>query len=78
MTGKEFFKVTSLENIYDLIGTFPPVGEEIIPLDRSLGRILTRDTISEINLPEFTRATMDGYAVGARSTFGASESMPAV
>jgi molybdopterin molybdotransferase len=31
-----------------------------------------------MDLPEFNRATMDGYAVKAQSTFGASEAMPAL
>lgn len=78
MTDKEFFKVTSLETILELIRTFPCVGEEILPLNQSVGRILCRDVISKIDLPEFNRSTMDGYAVQARSTFGASESMPAL
>jgi len=78
MTDKEFFKVTSLEAALQTTRTFPCVGEEILPLDQSVGRILSQDIVSKIDLPEFNRATMDGYAVQARSTFGASESMPAL
>ncbi len=75
---KEFFKVSSLETVLAMTRTFPRVGEEIRPLDESVDRVLSRDVVSGINLPEFGRATMDGYAVEARSTFGASESMPAL
>jgi molybdopterin molybdotransferase len=78
MTEKEFFRVTSLDAVLELIHTFPCVGEEVLPLDQSVGRILAQEIISSIDLPEFSRATMDGYAVQARSTFGASESMPAL
>jgi len=78
MIDREFFKVTSLETVLELIHTFPCVSEEILPLNQSDGRILSRDVISKIDLPEFNRATMDGYAVQARSTFGASENMPAL
>ena len=78
MTDKEFFKVTSLERVLELIGTFPCVNEEVLPLDQCAGRILFQDTVSKIDLPEFNRATMDGYAVQAQSTFGASESLPAL
>lgn len=78
MTDKEFFKVTSLGTVLELIRTFPCVNEEILPLDQCPGRILSQDILSQIDLPEFNRATMDGYAVQARSTFGASESMPAL
>ncbi len=78
MTDKEFFKVTTLGTVLKLIRTFPCVSEEILPLDQCAGRILSQDIVSQIDLPEFNRATMDGYAVQARSTFGASESMPAL
>ncbi|MEE9401936.1 MAG: gephyrin-like molybdotransferase Glp [Desulfobacteria bacterium] len=78
MTGKEFFKVTSLETVLELVRTFPCVTDEVLPLDQCVGCILSQDIVSEIDLPEFNRATMDGYAVQARSTFGASESMPAL
>ena len=78
MTDKEFFKVTSLEAALQMTRTFPCVGEEVLPLDQSVGRILSQDIVSKIDLPEFNRATMDGYAVQAQSTFGASESMPAL
>jgi molybdopterin molybdotransferase len=78
VTGKEFFKVTSLETVLELVRTFPCVTDEVLPLDQCVGCILSQDIVSEIDLPEFNRATMDGYAVQARSTFGASESMPAL
>jgi molybdopterin molybdotransferase len=78
MTDKEFFKVTSLGTVLELIRTFPCVSEEVLPLDQCADRILSQDIASQIDLPEFNRATMDGYAVQARSTFGASESIPAL
>lgn len=78
MTEKDFFRVATLKAVLELIRTLPCVGEEVVALDRSVGRILAQDVFSSIDLPEFNRATMDGYAVQARSTFGASESMPAL
>lgn len=75
---KDFFRVTPLETVMDLIRTFPPVGEEKVALDQCAGRILSHDVFSGIDLPEFDRATMDGYAVQAKSTFGASDGMPAL
>ncbi len=78
MTEKDFFRVTTLKAVLELIRTLPCVGEEVLALDRSVGRILAQDVFSSIDLPEFNRATMDGYAVQARSTFGTSESMPAL
>ena len=78
MSDKEFFKVTSLGAVFELTRTFPRVSEEVLPLNRCVGRIVSQDIVSKIDLPEFNRATMDGYAVQARSTFGASEGMPAL
>ncbi len=75
---KDFFKVTSLQEVLTLIHAFPAVGTQAHPLDRCVGRVLAEDIVSDINLPEFNRATMDGYAVQARSTFGASEGTPAL
>jgi molybdopterin molybdotransferase len=78
MNGKEFFKVTPLERVLELYRDFPCVSEERLTLGRCRGAILSRDVVSQIDLPEFNRATMDGYAVQARSTFGASGSTPAL
>ncbi len=49
---------------------------EMIATSSSLGRILAEDLCAPHALPEFTRSTVDGYAVQARATFGASESLP--
>ena len=40
--------------------------------------MLGQDVISAENLPSFFRSTVDGYAVMARDTFGASEGIPAL
>ena len=74
---KSFFKVTDLPKVLELAQEFEPVGTESIPLQEATGRILAGDIHSEHNLPDFARATMDGYAVRAASTFGASEANPA-
>ncbi|NOY38821.1 MAG: molybdopterin molybdotransferase MoeA [Nitrospirae bacterium] len=46
-------------------------------IENAYGRVLSADVISPENLPGFNRSTMDGYAVNATDTFGASDSMPA-
>ena len=74
---KEFFKVTDLQKVLEWPSLFQPVEKETIPLGNALGRILGTDIQSELNLPDFPRAIMDGYAVKAVSTFGASEGNPA-
>jgi molybdopterin molybdotransferase len=50
--------------------------EEIIHITKSLDRILAKDIHSMVNLPNFTRSVMDGYAVIAKDTYGASENVP--
>ena len=74
---KEFFKVTDLETVFHYIESFDPVGMEIVPLDQSHNRILAVDVVSDIDLPDFNRSIVDGYAVRASSTFGASDGSPA-
>jgi len=73
-----FFKVKTTEEVLDLIRRFKAVGEETIPLADSFGRVLSRDVISPEDLPGFLRSSMDGYALKAKETFGASESLPAL
>ncbi len=50
---------------------------ERVPLSDADGRVLARDVISSLDVPPFPRAAMDGYAVRAEDTFGASRSEPA-
>lgn len=78
MSTKEFFKVSSLESVLTHLRNFPQTKPETIPIEESLGRILAKDVISDIDIPDFNRSTMDGYAVRAGSTFGTSESAPAL
>ncbi len=49
---------------------------EEMPLLECLGRVAARDLRSPVDLPGFARSTVDGYAVRASDTFGASESLP--
>ncbi|MCM0083023.1 molybdopterin-binding protein [Geomonas sp. Red32] len=43
----------------------------------ALGRVLAEDLTAPHSLPAFPRSTMDGYAVLAESTYGATETLPA-
>lgn len=72
-----FFKVKSLEEVMERIKEFSPVESELIPVGDCFSRVLARELVAKMDLPGFRRATMDGYAVAANSTFGASESNPA-
>ena len=75
---KPFFQVKTPEEIFEMLELFPPLGRETLPLGKALHRVLAEEISSPEDLPHFARATMDGYAVRARDTFGASESIPAL
>ncbi len=72
-----FFKVKTTEEVLDLVRAFRPAGEETVSIESALGLALSKDIVSPENLPGFSRSSMDGYAVNAKDTFGATESMPA-
>jgi len=55
----------------------PIPDSEFIDVPSSLGRILAEDIIAPHPLPDFQRSTVDGYAVHAGDTHGASDSLPA-
>ncbi|EMA59286.1 molybdopterin biosynthesis protein [Halorubrum lipolyticum] len=50
---------------------------ETVPLENARGRVLSERIDAAIDVPGFDRASMDGYAVRARDTFGADEADPA-
>ena len=74
---KEFFDVIDIEAVLALKARFETVGAERVPLADALGRFLAEDVVADQDIPGFDRSTMDGYAVSAASTYGASEGNPA-
>jgi molybdopterin molybdotransferase len=73
---KDFFKVTPLEDVYKYIPNFIQTDSEDIPLTEAEGRIIAGDIHADVDLPDFARSIVDGYAVKAATTFGASEGNP--
>ncbi|ELY93487.1 molybdenum cofactor synthesis protein [Natrialba hulunbeirensis JCM 10989] len=59
-------------------GTEPPTGTKSVSLESADGRVLAAPVAADRNVPHYERAAMDGYAVRAADTFGASERSPAV
>jgi putative molybdopterin biosynthesis protein len=53
-----------------------PLAAELVPLAEALGRVLAEDIRSPVNVPSFDRSNVDGFAVRAADTFGASEQQP--
>lgn len=79
MPKVEYMKLMEVAEVLSLIKGLEQVGECIqVPLWDAYGKILSQDLLSPEDLPHFRRATMDGYALIARDTFGASPSMPAL
>src|SRR5262245_47469454 len=55
-----------------------PLGLESVPLDLGLNRVLAKPVIAEVDVPGFDRASVDGFAVCASDTLGASRQAPKV
>lgn len=75
-----FLKVTDIKDIEGLILKKLPSLEgkkEICKLEDSLGRILCENITATLNVPEFNRSTVDGYAIKSKESFGASQGIPA-
>ena len=53
-----------------------PQPAESVPLSEALGRVLAEEIRSLVDVPSFDRANVDGYALRAADTFGASEHVP--
>jgi len=53
-----------------------PRGVERVTLEAALGRVLAADVVSPVDVPSFDRSNVDGFAVVAEDTFGASEEVP--
>jgi molybdopterin molybdotransferase len=53
-----------------------PLTGEIVPLRHAAGRVLAASVVSDVDVPGFDRAMMDGYAVVSDSTEGASAYTP--
>ncbi|HOC61058.1 MAG: molybdopterin molybdotransferase MoeA [Syntrophaceae bacterium] len=72
-----FFQVKTSEEVQGLLKGFGPRGEETIAIEEAIHRIVSREITAGEDLPDFSRSSMDGYAVRAKDTFGATDSLPA-
>ena len=77
MGGEEFFTTLSVS---EALAGFQPsrrTGEETVLREDALGRVPASPVLSGADLPGFARSTVDGYAVRAADTYGASDGLPA-
>ena len=66
------------DELFSQIAPRPPTNDsESMDIVHALGRITAADIFAPHPLPDFSRTTVDGYAVRAKDTFGASDSLPA-
>jgi molybdopterin molybdotransferase len=63
----------TLESLVEVVD-----GTEHVPLADADGRVLAESVTAETDVPSYPRAAMDGYAVRAADTFGASDRSPEV
>jgi molybdopterin molybdotransferase len=59
-----------------LLDVFSLVGTEILPISQAMGRVITNDVISSIDLPGFNNSSMDGFAVRSNDVQDASHDNP--
>jgi molybdopterin molybdotransferase len=76
--SREFLDTSSLEDAHSVINKNVPLGisSETVPLTAAMGRITSSELTSQEDLPQFSKSIVDGFAVRAADTFGASEGTP--
>jgi molybdopterin molybdotransferase len=75
----ELFNVLTAADALDrlLAHSAPLQRAERVPLLDALDRVTAEELRAPVDLPAFPRSTMDGFAVRAADTYGASEGLPA-
>ena len=74
---KLFRKLISLDEALKAVLAYAkPAETEEIGFDDALNRVLAEDVCSPADSPPFDRAAMDGYAIRAEDSFGASPNNP--
>jgi molybdopterin molybdotransferase len=54
------------------------MSSEKVPLQDALGRVLAQDAVSNVNIPDYDKTFIDGYAINTADTKDASTTKPAV
>jgi molybdopterin molybdotransferase len=74
-----FFQTISVDEAREIARQLgSPAGTEDVPLEMAAGRILASQVKADIDIPGFSRSVVDGYAVTATDTVGASDAIPAM
>ncbi len=75
-TQREFFAVRTVSEILRGFRPSARTSPETVPLREAAGRVPAGPVLAPHALPGFARSTVDGYAVRAQDTYGASEGLP--
>lgn len=75
--GPSRFPLVTVEEAHAALRRFRALGAERVATADAAGRVLARDVRTTLDLPHFARSYMDGFAVRARDTAGASPERPA-
>jgi len=62
--------------LMQILDAFDPLESERVPILESLGRVLAEDVYADVDIPPHDNSSMDGYAVRAADTAGASRKSP--
>ena len=76
---EQFLEVVSAEEArarFEKHLDLSPLPAETVPLAAALGRVLAGDVVAAVDAPPFDRSNVDGFAVRAADTLGASDAAP--
>jgi len=76
---EQFLEVVSAEDAkarFEKHLDLTPLSTEAVSLDDALGRVLSADIAAPIDVPPFDRSNVDGFAVRAADTTGATDAAP--
>lgn len=76
MSGREFFTARTLAEVREGFRPARRTPAERVPLARALRRVPVAGITAPADLPGFARSTVDGFAVRAADTYGASDGLP--
>ncbi|HET7079261.1 MAG TPA: gephyrin-like molybdotransferase Glp [Chloroflexia bacterium] len=76
MSATKMGSITVGEALAYILSHFAPLPPEPTPLAEADGRVLAEDVTSDIDIPPFANSAMDGYAVRAADTQGATRAAP--
>ncbi|MCR4406692.1 MAG: molybdopterin molybdotransferase MoeA [Anaerolineae bacterium] len=73
----ELYPILTVEEaLARVLAAFQPLEPERVPVLETLGRVLAEDIYADMDIPPLTNTAMDGYAVRAADTAGASPEHP--